>query len=177
MFGRGPSFGAPAPPTRPLPPPQLSSAQTRETRDPFFSTSCALFASLFCTRATPISFPFNRFRTLYAKLPGVTQSVLTFQPSNVSTFNLSPLESALTDRRSVTPLESALTKKQAGGQPPAGSASTFDFQLSTVDCLYPVPLRPMLQSAKMESRQATYGNLPLRAGVQRLVDIGLGLKT
>src|SRR5262249_12239331 len=94
MCGRGPSLGAPAPPTRPLPHPELFFVQDRF---PLFSTACALFTSLFCTRAKRISFSFSRLCTLCVKPPGVTHSVsFNFR---ASTFN-SPLtlaESALTD--------------------------------------------------------------------------------
>ena len=104
MFGRGPSFGAPAPPSPSLPASQLLFLQTREAPFPFFSTACPLFSSLLHPRAMPIPFPFSRLCTLCAKHPGVTMSSSVAVDCQLSAVNfLSSLESALTDKHRVLP--------------------------------------------------------------------------
>ena len=62
---------------------------------PLFSTTCALFRAL-CQERNPISFPFNRFRTLARKHPGVGVAASLVKGGGVP---LSPLEPILTQKQ------------------------------------------------------------------------------
>ena len=62
---------------------------------PLFSTTCALFCAL-CRERNAISFPFNRFRTLARKHPGVGVAASLVKGGGV---RLSPLEPVLRQKQ------------------------------------------------------------------------------
>src|SRR5882757_2408023 len=62
---------------------------------PLFSTTCALFRAL-CQERNAISFPFNRFRTLARKHPGVGVAASLTKEGGA---RLSPLEPILTQKQ------------------------------------------------------------------------------
>jgi len=136
MFGRGPCFGAPAPPTRPRLHFSFLHLAPAQTPLPSFSTACSLF--VFAERSTSPSI--SSTYPLLCKKWGMAPSAFAPVDAHLTTANLlsslesaltdelrvlaeigrkhllaSPAESAVTDQHSVTPLESALARKAGDG--------------------------------------------------------------